>query len=969
MNSNKASHFYSPAPLHAATMFPESSFAAGQFFHGPAVLQGICNDCGDCVSSFPSKSPGWTGSQPSYRQQLSCPRCSAWCFATNWCTNCGELLLGSDLRPSDPDDCITNCATLGCEKMPPPEPITSASDEQCKGFPPPSLGYSPTHQRCFQTTSSPPAYSHDNAANIAMRSSINDISSVFSDLTHDFTNGGGALSPAATNRCNQLYYLIQARVSSDTAQLEALRSNFNVMSLQPGSLTTLGDLTSESPSRRGCSVPLVTWGPELYSEDIQTGSAASRFCRQRCVSGPVSSSSWSEDCRLHSEHRTAHLIPAAHQVVNYDSFIHPVSLSLHPGPPFSIGLQNIWWPLTQEIDKTYSSNSFQPHFNHIQGAISPSLGVCNQFTCCPVSQPEHFTKARRKSKRNYRRLKYLSECSQTPPDAFVIFGNDTAPSSNTHIPSTDSDFHQARHAIPTTASHGPNQRFCSWPSSRPVWLAHDSFLTKTKRSKCTRSGTFVSRVNQTRRKNPHDRQRDHGLGSSHPNELISKQEETCSEYPVPEESRDADRLDLVNSTAPVLMRAESSCIHSSNSEASAELNLALDDQPTWSRLPDELWLRIIEPLPTADRARLALTCRRLSHMVVDRSLWRVIQLHRRQHLDNTALASIGRLRPRELHLSYCHGDKIAEENLRQLFRACGSELKKLSFVGCTKGLFDGDLTLLLAAEHCPNLSHIDASYTQSVRDHTVIALARSLSHLTSLKLNGARQISNTAIEHLVQYRESTLQRLELFGCFRLNSDIFTLLGRCQQLRALAFGHLYHLSSDGLLELVSKLPLLASLDLRGTQALANDSNLTRLADKCPHLEEVVLANMRSLKHEAGIAQMLRRLPRLRVLDLCGLAAVGDLTMEALATCCPCLEELDVSCTSITHKGLSYLIETPAKCLRCLRISRCREITEDVLEKLVQACSRLTLLYAYDFKSIKDWSFLQKLRPTILIESDC
>ena len=92
-----------------------------------------------------------------------------------------------------------------------------------------------------------------------------------------------------------------------------------------------------------------------------------------------------------------------------------------------------------------------------------------------------------------------------------------------------------------------------------------------------------------------------------------------------------------------------------------------------------------------------------------------------------------------------------------------------------------------------------------------------------------------------------------------------------------------------------------MDLRGTQTLANDDNLRQLAAKCPLLEEVVLANINSLKREAGIVQMLMRLPRLRVLDLCGLVAVGDSTMEALARGCPHLEELDVSCTSVTQKG--------------------------------------------------------------------
>ena len=101
--------------------------------------------------------------------------------------------------------------------------------------------------------------------------------------------------------------------------------------------------------------------------------------------------------------------------------------------------------------------------------------------------------------------------------------------------------------------------------------------------------------------------------------------------------------------------------------------------------------------------------------------------------------------------------------------------------------------------------------------------------------------------------------------------------------------------------ILQLPLLASLDLRGTQKLVTDSILSRLAKECPLLEEVVLANMSSLTREEGVITMLRQLPRLRVLDLCGLAVVGDDTLEALAANCPMLEELDISCTSVTEVG--------------------------------------------------------------------
>ncbi|KAK4470997.1 hypothetical protein MN116_006499 [Schistosoma mekongi] len=351
--------------------------------------------------------------------------------------------------------------------------------------------------------------------------------------------------------------------------------------------------------------------------------------------------------------------------------------------------------------------------------------------------------------------------------------------------------------------------------------------------------------------------------------------------------------------------------------------------PNWLLLPDELWLEVLRYVSPVDRVRVAQTCRHLSTLSMDRSLWRVIHLHRQHHLTDSDLVRIGNFKPKELRFTYCRGDSLTATGLKRMFLVCGPGLQKLSLIGCTKGPFDQDLPLRIVADHCHNLKHVNASYTQSVRDQTVIALAKSATHLISVKLNGAQQISNAAIQQLVHYHQNTLERLELFGCFRLNSSILALLGRCQGLRALAFGHLHHLTSDGLLDLVSKLPHLSSLDLRGTQTFSDDDNLSELATRCPHLEEVVLANMHSLKRETGIAQMLRHLPRLRVLDLCGLAVVGDLTMEVLATSCPQLEELDVSCTSVTQKGL-------------------------------------TLLYAYGFVSIDDWGFLQRIRPTLLVE---
>ncbi|KAL3309911.1 hypothetical protein Ciccas_011534 [Cichlidogyrus casuarinus] len=407
----------------------------------------------------------------------------------------------------------------------------------------------------------------------------------------------------------------------------------------------------------------------------------------------------------------------------------------------------------------------------------------------------------------------------------------------------------------------------------------------------------------------------------------------------------------------------------------------------WQNLPPEMWFRIMSYLDYGDRAHLAMTCRRLASLVRDRSLWKRISLHHRQSIKDVDFQAIGKLRPRQLHMQYCKAPFATLTGINLALRQIGDSLTHLSFIGCSKGLFDNDTFLLRAVDHCPNLQHIDASYAYCVRDQTVIYVAKRVRHLRSLLLNGAQLITINAIRNLVRFQSASLERLELFGCFKLNSDIFCLLSTCLNLRALSFGHLHHLSASGLLDLVAKmvvcslnlsdinddlsliscllqLPNLSSLDLRGTMKLLTDANLTRLADHCPLLEEFVLANMRAALRESSMAEMLRRLQRLKVLDLCGVLAVGDLAMEVLAASCPDLQELDVSCTSVTEAGLERLSDSAPASLHTLKLSYCKVSSIDVFQKLVRSCPKLTKLVAYGYEQFKDWNEVQKQANGVL-----
>ncbi|KER26889.1 hypothetical protein T265_05946 [Opisthorchis viverrini] len=983
--------------------------------------------------------PKWNPSSSSGQSLTVCPGCfTQVCDDSNWCSACGELLIGSSLCSSDLES--WSHQGLAFRSLHPAlnEPVkypsewhagASTQSHDCVPSYPVAENHVPLadcSSYTFAAVSSIPLSQSFTAASFVTAPSFAASFTSVSCPTTEF-------DPSVAQPSSHSFHIAETSAPICHSQMESLQSTLNELHLGhgryirtgaqeygipcPGNYSPMASTLASFPNsvaERGA--PSMVASASVQYDPSQLLQSVNQRVRQRCISGPVDVSMVTTRNGVPGDLQFD-FVPVVYPIRAW----RPVSISSNGSqvtPNFPTQAQ-LSWGMSQSANLCVprKTTSFQSSYGcHV------TLTGADMFNC-PGGTSAELVDSREKccmnTRPNNRRRKNPSECSRAE-----LKRDYAGPRSYGRTRSFSSDVQPWNGSEARTGPPSPSKPVCHWQMSRTAWSAHDPSLAKKKSSDYLRASyshrtcathnqssvkpeeqitdksiETAVRTNHTRacaqssnrhqrfleqkqqRRNGGERRRNRGtrVGSFGDTQTVGYRPSQPQLNAVPKKAVKSRRLkqDINCHSKP-----ERLATTGQNSDAVSEEHVQVPtdsnqtdpatehspEKPNWMLLPNELWIAIIHHLPFPDRARLALVCRRLSNLVFDPSLWRVIQLHRHQHLTNTALASIGRLRPRELRLTYCHGDTIAADGLRQLFQACGPSLRKLSFIGCTKGLFDYDLPLLLAAKHCPNMSHINASYTQAVRDQTVIALAKSALHLVSVKLNGAQQISNSAIQQLVHYHKDTLQRLELFGCFRLNSDIFAILGRCQQLRALAFGHLHHLSSDGLLELVGKLPLLSSLDLRGTQTLSSDLNLSRLADKCPHLEEVVLANMHSLKHEAGIAQMLRRLPRLRVLDLCGLGAVGDLTMEALASGCPQLEELDVSCTSVTQKGLSHLTLAPAKSLRCLRISHCREITRDVLEKLVKACTKLTILYAYGFKSISDWSFLQAVRPALLVESD-
>ncbi|VEL35525.1 unnamed protein product [Protopolystoma xenopodis] len=144
-----------------------------------------------------------------------------------------------------------------------------------------------------------------------------------------------------------------------------------------------------------------------------------------------------------------------------------------------------------------------------------------------------------------------------------------------------------------------------------------------------------------------------------------------------------------------------------------------------------------------------------------------------------------------------------EHGIKWLLGYCGKNLTHISLIGCAKGAFQSERLVHLIASLCPSVQSVDLSFVHSVCDPGVIRLARETRRLVTVCLNGAQKLTNNAIKQLVHYHSSSLERLELSGCFWLNSEIFGSLGSCHALRSLDFGLCHRLSSRGFLEMLEQ----------------------------------------------------------------------------------------------------------------------------------------------------------------------
>ncbi|KAJ3091459.1 hypothetical protein HK102_000484 [Quaeritorhiza haematococci] len=137
-----------------------------------------------------------------------------------------------------------------------------------------------------------------------------------------------------------------------------------------------------------------------------------------------------------------------------------------------------------------------------------------------------------------------------------------------------------------------------------------------------------------------------------------------------------------------------------------------------------------------------------------------------------------------------------------------------------------------------------------------------------------------------------LQSVFLEECGALTDrSISVLSSSCRHLTTVKLRNCVGIGDDGIVDLSRNCPRLKALGISYTQC--TDRTLSSLSDYSPMLETLFMNDL-GLATEKSVIQLVeRRGPTLRTLGMGGCDVVTDKTIVKIATCCPNLEELDIS----------------------------------------------------------------------------
>ncbi|ELT87655.1 hypothetical protein CAPTEDRAFT_180630, partial [Capitella teleta] len=251
----------------------------------------------------------------------------------------------------------------------------------------------------------------------------------------------------------------------------------------------------------------------------------------------------------------------------------------------------------------------------------------------------------------------------------------------------------------------------------------------------------------------------------------------------------------------------------------------------------------------------------------------------------------------------------------------------LSWCGAFRSITaEGFTRLVLTCNiHLKNLRLANCSF---VNNDVIKAICKSCPNIIELDLQGCSNVDNFGYAHV-----SHLRLLRSINLYRSIIDIHALIAiirSCNQLEILNLGSCSNVNDfDAVVGELAAHCKLVCLDLWRARSLS--SGLKILSQNCRRLEEIDLGWCSNLQSNSGcFLELFQNCRQLKKVFITANRTVCDQDLEALAACCPLLEQLDILGNS--EVGV-HTIERVMQCcpkLKLLDVSFCAEIGALVVE---------------------------------------
>ncbi|KAK0372600.1 F-box domain-containing protein [Colletotrichum limetticola] len=240
---------------------------------------------------------------------------------------------------------------------------------------------------------------------------------------------------------------------------------------------------------------------------------------------------------------------------------------------------------------------------------------------------------------------------------------------------------------------------------------------------------------------------------------------------------------------------------------------------------------------------------------------------------------------------------------------------------------------------CTRVERLTLTNCRNLTDQGLTKLVENSSSLLALDISGDEHITDVSIQTIAEHCKR-LQGLNISGCRLITNDsMIQLAENCRFIKRLKLNDCAQLQDNAILAFAENCPNILEIDLHQCAQIGNEP-ITALISKGQSLRELRLAGCELIDDSAFLTLPLAKTyDHLRILDLTSCARLTDQSVQKIIDAAPRLRNLVLAkCRNITDVAVNAISKL-GKNLHYLHLGHCGHITDEAVKRLVQQCNRI------------------------------